>query len=98
MLRTIRNALPRVRLVSLVRSCYVLLLSCYLGNVLVVQPFLPPNQQKNIYKNVVCFAHEKTPQTTMSLASVTSLKKIHAYVGIFWPLIVLPLKLNLHSL
>jgi hypothetical protein len=46
MLRTIRNALPRVRLVSLVRSCYVLLLSCYLGNVLVVQPFLPPNQQK----------------------------------------------------
>jgi hypothetical protein len=41
MLGTVRNALPRVRLVSLVRSCYVLLLSCYLGNDLVVQPFLP---------------------------------------------------------
>jgi hypothetical protein len=36
-----KNALPRVVIV-LTRLCYVLLLSCYLGNVLVVQPFLPP--------------------------------------------------------
>jgi hypothetical protein len=46
MLGTIRNVLPRVRLVSLVRSCYVLLLSCYLGNVLVVQPFFPQPAKK----------------------------------------------------
>jgi hypothetical protein len=37
----VRNALPCVGLVSLVRSCYVLLLSCYLGNVLDVQSILP---------------------------------------------------------
>jgi hypothetical protein len=49
MLGTIRNALPRVRLVSLVRSCHVLLLSCYLGNVLVVQPF-PPQPAKKLYR------------------------------------------------
>jgi hypothetical protein len=36
----VRNALPRVRLVSLVRSCYVFLLSCYLGGIVIVQPFL----------------------------------------------------------
>jgi hypothetical protein len=48
----VRNALPHVRLVSLVRSCYVFLLSCYLGGIVIVQPFL----QKN-----VCSAHEKTP-------------------------------------
>jgi hypothetical protein len=39
-LGTIRNALPRVRLVSLVRSCYVFLLSCYQGGIVIVQPFL----------------------------------------------------------
>ena len=61
----VRNALPRVRLVSLVRSCYVFLLSCYLGGIVIVQPFLQ--------KNVVCSAHEKTPpvQTTLWLASQT---------------------------
>jgi hypothetical protein len=36
----VRNALPHVRLVSLVRSCYVFLLSCYLGGIVIVQPFL----------------------------------------------------------
>jgi NADH:ubiquinone oxidoreductase subunit H len=40
MLGTIRNALPRVRLVSLVRSCYVFLLPCHLGSIVIVQPFL----------------------------------------------------------
>jgi hypothetical protein len=35
----VRNALPRVRLVSLVRSCYVFILSCYLGGIVTVQPF-----------------------------------------------------------
>jgi hypothetical protein len=36
-------------MIVLTRLCYVLHLSCYLGNVLAVQPFLPPNQQKYIY-------------------------------------------------
>jgi NADH:ubiquinone oxidoreductase subunit H len=36
----VRNALPRVRLVSLVRLCYVLLLPCCLGGIVIVQPFL----------------------------------------------------------
>jgi hypothetical protein len=39
MLGTIRNALPRVRLVSLVRLCYVFLLPCYLGGTIFIQPF-----------------------------------------------------------
>jgi hypothetical protein len=66
----VRNALLRVRLVSLVRSCYVFLLSCYIGGIVIVRPFL----QKKI---VACFAHEKTPvQTTLRLASKTFFKKI----------------------
>jgi hypothetical protein len=40
MLGTIRNVLPRVGLISIVRSCYVFLLSCYLGGIVIVQPFL----------------------------------------------------------
>jgi hypothetical protein len=40
MLGTIRNFLPRVGLISIVRSCYVFLLSCYLGGIVIVQPFL----------------------------------------------------------
>jgi hypothetical protein len=61
----VRNVLPRVRLVSLVRSCYVFILSCYLGGIVTVQPFLQ--------KNVVCSVHKKTPiQTTLSLARETS--------------------------
>jgi hypothetical protein len=36
----VRNALPRVRLVSLVRLCYAFLLSCYLGGIVSVRPFL----------------------------------------------------------
>jgi hypothetical protein len=39
-MKAIRNALPRVRLVKLVRSCYVFLLSCYLGGTVIVQRFL----------------------------------------------------------
>jgi hypothetical protein len=61
----VRNALPRVRLVSLVRSCYVSLLPCHLGSIVTVQPFLQ--------NNVVCSVHKKAPiQTTLSLASETS--------------------------
>jgi hypothetical protein len=41
MLGTIRNALSRVKLVSLVRLCYVFLLPCYLGGIVFIQPFLP---------------------------------------------------------
>jgi hypothetical protein len=48
----VRNALPRVRLVTLVRSCYVFLLSCYLGGIVIVRPFLQKNK-KNIYIFVV---------------------------------------------
>jgi hypothetical protein len=36
----VRNALPHVRLVNLVRLCCVLPLSCYLGDIVIVQPFL----------------------------------------------------------
>ena len=53
MLGTVRNVLPRVRLVSLVRLYYVFHLSCYLGGIVIVHPFLQ--------KKVACSAHEKTP-------------------------------------
>jgi hypothetical protein len=72
----VRNALPRVRLVSLVRLCYVFLLPCYLGGIEIVQPFLQ--------KKMCClFPHKKTPPTltTLSLASETS-KKI--YLCLCW--------------
>jgi hypothetical protein len=43
----------------------VLLLSCYLGGTVIVQPFLA-------IKIVACFAHKKTPiLTTLSLESDT---------------------------
>jgi hypothetical protein len=71
----VRNALPRVRLVSLVRLCYVFLLPCYLSGIEIVQPFLQ--------KKCCLFAHKKTPtQTTLSLASET-FKKIHVLVLMF---------------
>jgi hypothetical protein len=50
----VRTALPRVRLVSLVRLCYVFLLPCYLGGIEIVQPFF-------CKKNVVCFLIKDTP-------------------------------------
>jgi NADH:ubiquinone oxidoreductase subunit H len=50
----IRHVLPRVRLVSLVRLCYVFLLPCYLGGIEIVQPFLQ--------KNVVCFLIKRHPR------------------------------------
>jgi hypothetical protein len=37
-------------MIVLTRLCYVLLLSCYLGNVLVVQPFFPQPTKKYIKK------------------------------------------------
>jgi NADH:ubiquinone oxidoreductase subunit H len=49
----VRNALPRVRLVSLVRLCYVFLLPCYLCGIEIVQPFLK--------KNVVCLLIKRPP-------------------------------------
>jgi hypothetical protein len=61
----VRNALPRVRLVSLVRLCYVFLLPCYLGGIEIVQPCW----QK---KCVVCFLMKDPLQTPLSLASQTS--------------------------
>jgi hypothetical protein len=64
---------------SLVRSCYVFLLPCYLGGIVNVQPFL----QKKLL--LVLFIKRPPPlQTTLSLASETSLKtkKNHACVGI----------------
>jgi hypothetical protein len=36
----VRNALPRVRLGSLARLCYVFRLPCYLGGIVNIQPFL----------------------------------------------------------
>jgi hypothetical protein len=78
MYRYVGNALPRVGLVRLVRSCYVFLLSCYLGGTVIVQPLLP-------IKIVACFAHKKTPiLTTLSLESETSKnKKNYACVSVF---------------
>jgi hypothetical protein len=71
----VRNALTRVRLVSLVRLCYVFLLPCYLGGIEIVQPFLQ--------KKCCLFPHKRHPTlTTLSLASETS-KKIFMLVLVF---------------
>jgi hypothetical protein len=51
----VRNALPRVRWVCLVRLCYVFLLPCYLGGTVIVQPFLQ--------KMCCLFPHERTPNS-----------------------------------
>jgi hypothetical protein len=67
----VRNALPRVRLVSLVRSCYVFLLPCYLEGTIVVQSILP---QK---KFVACFAHTRTPYSKQSSGSLVKPLKKH---------------------
>jgi hypothetical protein len=65
MLGTIRSALPRVGLVSLVRSCYLFHLSCYLGGIVIVQPFCK--------KKLSVLRMKRPPlQTTLSLASETS--------------------------
>ena len=63
------SASPHVRLGSLARLCYVFLLPCYLGGIVIIQPFFP----KLAKKIVACSIHEKNPlQTTLSLASETS--------------------------
>jgi hypothetical protein len=69
MLGAIRSALSCVVMIVLTRLCYVLLLSCYLGSNVIVQPFL-----QNILL-LVLFMKRPPPQTTLSLASETSLKK-----------------------
>jgi hypothetical protein len=55
----VRNVLPRVRLVSLVRSCYVFLLICYLGDIVIVQPFC-----KKKLLLVLPIKRDPLPQTT----------------------------------
>jgi NADH:ubiquinone oxidoreductase subunit H len=57
----VRTVLPRVRLVSLVRLCYVFLLPCYLGGIVIVQPSLP-------IKIVAYFAHKKTPPNNLEFS------------------------------
>jgi hypothetical protein len=72
MLWNIRNVL------SLVRLYYVFRLSCYLGDIVIVQPFLQ--------KKCCMFCLGIDPQTTLSLASETFLKnkiKSHACIDIF---------------
>jgi hypothetical protein len=87
----VRNALPRVRWVCLVRLCYVFLLPCHLGSIVIVQP--------SFQKKVLSVLLMKGPlQTTLSLASETSKKIMLELVFFFKPLRVLPLKLHLHSL
>jgi hypothetical protein len=55
--------------------CYVFRLSCYLGGIVIIQPFF---QKK---KKGACSVHEKNPlQTTLSLESETSLKKNKSYL------------------
>jgi hypothetical protein len=61
MLGTIRNALPHVRLVNLVRSCYVFLLSCYLGGIVIVQPFL-----QNMLSVLLMKRHPHSKQPSVS--------------------------------
>jgi hypothetical protein len=56
----VRNVLPRVRLVSLVRLCYVFLLPCYLGGIEIVQPFLQ--------KKCCLFPHERPPPNTLEFS------------------------------
>jgi hypothetical protein len=73
-----RNALPRVRLVCLVRSCYVFLLSCYRGGIVIVQPFL----QKMFS---VMLMKRPPPQTAFWLASKTFKKLSYACVGVSDP-------------
>jgi hypothetical protein len=48
---------------NLARLCYVFLLSCYLGGIVIVQPFMPT-------KIVACFAHKKTPYSKQSSGSL----------------------------
>jgi hypothetical protein len=48
----VRNALPRVKWVSLVRSCYVFLLPCYLGGIGNCSTLFAK-------KSVVCFLMER---------------------------------------
>jgi ABC-type multidrug transport system permease subunit len=50
----VRNGLPRIRLVSLVRLCYVFLLPCYLGDTVFYSTLFAK-------KNVVCSVHKETP-------------------------------------
>jgi hypothetical protein len=76
MLWTIRNVLPRVRLVSLVRSCYVFHLSCYLGGIVIVQPFL---QKKIAYS-----AHEKTPTLNNLVVSKWNPKNKYQITCLCW--------------
>jgi hypothetical protein len=64
-----KNVLPRVRLVSLVRSCCVFLLSCYLGGIVIVQPFL-----QNILL-LVLFIKKRPPPNNLEF-SKWNLKKM----------------------
>jgi hypothetical protein len=75
----VRNALPHVRWVCLVRLCYVFLLPCHLGSIVIVQPFL-------LIKIVACFANKRPPSPNNLEFSKGNLffKKIYpAGVGIF---------------
>jgi hypothetical protein len=72
----VRNALPRVKLISLVRSCYVFLLPCYLGGIVIVQP---------LKQKVLLVLPIKRPpfQTTLWLASKNLQKNYHMLVLVF---------------
>jgi hypothetical protein len=72
----VRNALPRVRLVSLVRTCYVFLLPCHLGSIVIVQPFL---QKKVLFVLLM----KKTPRPNNLEFSNWNLKKIFMLVLVF---------------
>jgi hypothetical protein len=60
---------------NLARLCYVFLLSCYLGGIVIVQPFL----QKMVS---VLFTKRPPLQTTLSLASETRKKNNKTLVGV----------------
>jgi hypothetical protein len=61
----------RCVMIVLTRLCAVLLLSCYLENVLVVQPFLLSTSKIYVDKMMFVSLMRRSPPTTLSLASET---------------------------
>jgi hypothetical protein len=72
----VRNALPRVRWVCLVRLCYVFLLSCYLGSIIIVQPFLQKKKQILLVlvfsSPLECFTLEVSPAQLVNPHNLTT--------------------------
>jgi hypothetical protein len=66
----VRNALPCVRLVSLVRLCYVFLWSCYLGDIEIVRPY-KKILLVLVFSSPCVFTLEVTPAPPLDTHSLT---------------------------